>query len=325
MAGDGGSQAPMAYNPGWQQGADQTFQNLTSNAAGYAGALPGQVLPQLQQAVGGVVNNPYAAGAQDNANRVAQIGTGQVAPSQFAGSQALSNLAGFATPLAQSIIQTGFDPQSALYSRSWQQNIDQTNAINAMNGVSGTPYGAGLMTQANQNFNIDWQNQQLGRQLSALGGYGSALGAATQGYDAASNLGNTGLATMAQAGSQPYNTSIGQSQNSMSALERLISGTSGALAPSLGLNSSLATYLGLGQSATSINDSATAQNNAQQQNFWSGMASLFGGQNLGQMFSQGANVAGSWITNLGQGAAPAGGMAGASDLMSGLPGMMMFA
>lgn len=273
MAGDGGSQAPMAYNPTGQAQADQNYQTLTNGATNWAAALPGQALPQLTSTVSNVMNNPYAAGAQSTAGQVASLGAGQ-AGAQLGASAGLGGLATSMSPYLAQLLQTGFDPQSALYNQQQQQNTDQTNAINAMNGVSGTPYGAGLATQSNQNFNTNWQNAQLGRQLSALGGADSALGAIGSGYSTASDLGSTGLTTLQQSGSQPYNTSMGISSDQMAAIQQLIGGTSGALAPSLATSSSLSNYLGLGQGATSINDATTQQNNQQQQSYWSGLSSI---------------------------------------------------
>ena len=66
--------------------------------------------------------------------------------------------------------QTAQDPQGALYKQQYQQTMDQANAINSMYGLGSSGAGAGMAQQAGQNFNLGWQNQQLGRQLSAAQG-----------------------------------------------------------------------------------------------------------------------------------------------------------
>lgn len=121
-------------------------------------------------------------------------------------------------------LQTGFDPQSALYNRSYQQNLDQQNAINAMNGVSGSPYAAGVTGDSVRNFNIDWQNQQLGRQIQALGAYDSAASTAAgnvsnlasgaqsalnSGLTTGQNLLNNGLTTGQSLLNNGINTGVG--------------------------------------------------------------------------------------------------------------------
>lgn len=76
------------------------------------------------------------------------------------------------------LLQTSMDPQSALYARTLGQVTDQSNAINSMYGLGNSPVGAGITGQNVSNFNIDWQNQQLQRQLQGLGGAGTATGQA---------------------------------------------------------------------------------------------------------------------------------------------------
>jgi len=66
-------------------------------------------------------------------------------------------------------MMSGFDPQSALFNRGQQRTMDRANALNAMSGVGTSPYGAGTANTALTNFDLDWQNRQLGRQTSAAG------------------------------------------------------------------------------------------------------------------------------------------------------------
>jgi hypothetical protein len=97
-------------------------------------------------------------------------------------------------------LAAGFDPQNQLYAQQYQQNQDQTNANLANSGVANTPYGAGLANQSGQNFNINWQNQQLGREAQAA--------------NTAGQLGQT-AASQATAGTQ-----LGQSVPAFSTAEQ---------------------------------------------------------------------------------------------------------
>lgn len=72
------------------------------------------------------------------------------------------------------------DPRSALYNRTLQQVQDQSRAASSIRGIGMSPYSAGLENDATRNFNIDWQNQQLGRMLSGLQGMTGAYGGAGQ-------------------------------------------------------------------------------------------------------------------------------------------------
>ena len=105
------------------------------------------------------INNAYNA-AGDNAAGTATVNAGTAM-----------------LPYASQALQTGFDPQKQLYAQQYQQQQDQTNASNAQNGVAGTPYGAEIADNQNQKFDINWQNQQLGRQSTAANTAGALTGA----------------------------------------------------------------------------------------------------------------------------------------------------
>jgi hypothetical protein len=138
-------------------------QQLAGQAAGMSpllqqiAALSGQ-LPGLGQQAAGITQGGLPATQQ-------LAGQGAAMAPQFA-----QQLQQAYQPLGQAagqILQTGFDPQSALYNRTAQQVLDQSRAVNAMSGVGTSPYGAGVTGQTMANFNIDWQNQQLQRQAQA--------------------------------------------------------------------------------------------------------------------------------------------------------------
>jgi hypothetical protein len=159
----------------------------------------GAYLPQAQGIAGGLISDPNAGGFMQGAQTAAGLGQAG-AMNQFGAGGGLYGLGG-------TIANTAFDPQSALYSRTAQQLQDQTRAAQGARGIATTPFGAGLESQAMSDFNINWQNQQLQRQLAGgqaagqLYGQGAALQAGAPGqYLTASGM--------------PYATSqgIGQAQ-----------------------------------------------------------------------------------------------------------------
>ena len=202
-----GSQPPGIYVPGGQPQADVNAQTMLGQQQAYAG--------QAQPFVGGAETNPWAQGMpQQYANLQNWVQTslfpqmagysgqiGGMAPTyqswanQVAGyapqvtgmapqyQDIASRIGSYAPPLAAGaagVLNTAFDPRQALYNRMYQQVQDLSNVQQAQGGLAGSPYGAGLGTQAGTNFMIDWANQQLARQAQGLGAAGGALGQAGQ-------------------------------------------------------------------------------------------------------------------------------------------------
>jgi hypothetical protein len=145
--------------------------------------------------------------------------------------------------------------------------------------------GAGIANQNQQNFDINWQNQQLGRQTQGLQAIGQAYGQAGQ-------LGQAGAQATLTGSQLPYQTAQG------------IAGTPGQLGntygqylqsnvynPAQGMESQIIPYLNYGQGATSnaynqASNSAGALGSAVSQGIGGlgtqlqnagGFANLFGG------------------------------------------------
>lgn len=228
--------------------------NLFGGIQGLGGfANMGQnMIGPLQANYGNLANNPYGGGFQSGANfagglgqmqalgqygignNITGIGGGMVGMGgQLAGmGQGVYNQAFSGMPAAGQVLNTAFDPQSQLYNYLQNQNLQQTQAINAGAGLATTPYGAGTEALSNQQFNMNWQNQQLGRQLSGLQGYGQALGNAA-------NVAGVG-GQMFGAGGQL----MGQGTNVMGAGQQLAAGAPGQFYQASGLP--YATYNQLG-------------------------------------------------------------------------------
>lgn len=221
MATAAGNVAANPYNAGAQSGAGlvsdlatqyvapnminasggmQGLGDLASMYAGAAGAGGQYAQPLLQGAVGaGQEAAQTGRAAFDRGSQISNMALGMV-PTAWQGGVDHANTAWDQTQAAipgltqgmgyaDQVMQSGFDPQQALYGREYQQMQDQQNAINSMYGVSGSAYGAGVAGDASRNFNIDWQNNQLGRQLSALQGYNQTSGQVTSNMTGLLNTG----------------------------------------------------------------------------------------------------------------------------------------
>lgn len=248
----------------------------------YGNNVPAQILPQYQQVVGNMMANPYASGAQAGSGQAGQAGN-------IAGLNALSggqvmqnagqNLLGYVDP----IMQQGFDPQGALYGRTAQRVQDQTRAGEAARGVNMSPYGAGVEGTTMANFNLDWNNQALGREATASGAASQLMGAGGQGIAGGAALQATAPGTIQQGAMMPYSTFNQMGGDQISALNALSgAGTASNQASQTGIQDLLA-YLGVGNQAGSVaNQNAQIGLNQQQQSF---NQNQIYGQNLGSAMS----------------------------------------
>lgn len=179
-----GSANPFSVAP--TGGQPQAQPLMFSQQPGNVGGVP---LPQTPTSPIGFEQNPYYANAQGAANMAGQ----------FAGQQGQANV-GQADMLrggAGAVMNTAFDPQQGLYDRTLRQVQEQQRTGQAARGITSSPYGAGLENQALSNFNIDWQNAQLGRQTQGLEAAGGASGQA-------GNIGQMGVGQTQAAGQLPW-------------------------------------------------------------------------------------------------------------------------
>ena len=284
----GGGSAAANYIPTNQPGIDTSYNQLFNQLQTGANGLVNFGIPAVYNYASNIQNNPYSSTALSGALQGADFAKQQQIPGLQSAATNLIGAAQTGTPYAQQALQTGFDPQNALYNRTQQQVQDQANAINAMYGLSSSPYGAGVANQANTNFNIDWQNNQLARQGQAAQTYGNLSQTAAGDYQA--GLGYLGQipGTMTGASAIPYSTyNTLQAQpmqaisNAANTAQQIYNPTTAAMGSALG-------YLGTGINAGAAFNNATnanyanqlaAQNAAYSQysNNASGLGSLVGG------------------------------------------------
>ena len=165
--------------------------------------IGGQFLPDVTNIGRQFLNNPYASGYQQGGQLWG--GLGQLNALQGLGYA--GNIGGTVAPqigAAGQILQTGFDPQQALYNRTAQQVAEQSRAGVSAAGLGATPWGAGVTGQNMSDFNINWNAAQLGRQTEAAkaaqGLYAGAGGAGINAF----NLGNTATLAGVNASSLPW-------------------------------------------------------------------------------------------------------------------------
>ena len=235
--------------------------------------LLAQYMPQMNQQTAA---NTQAAQAGSNMATSTIPGATAIGQGSMQGAQNLQQGAG-------SILNTAFDPQQQLYQKMFQQNQDMANVQNSMSGVGTTPYGAGVADQSNQNFNINWANQQLGRQATGLQGAESA-------YGAAQPVGNAGQAGLVQSAMLPYATQAAGAGANTQALQGGIGATTSASQPTI---QDLLAYLGVGNQANATyNQGQIGGTNATTAAQGQGWTQLFGNGSNPGLVGQGFGIAG---------------------------------
>lgn len=234
----------------------------------------------------GLVNNPYASGYQSGANVAGGLGQMQ-ALGQYGAGQGLVGA-------GQNVINTAMDPQNQLYAYLQNQNSQQANAQNAMSGIGTTPYGAGVADQSNQLFNLNWQNQQLQRQIAGLGAGGQAIGQGEQLSSAAPGQ----YMTSGAAPYSAYNAIGGQQLGALGTLGQFGTAASGLSQQQI---QDYLTYLGQGNQSNSVANQ-TAQLGLNQANLGFQQNQTYGnmiGGGLGSLGNLGWNSSSPSLYNSG--------------------------
>lgn len=210
---------------------------------------------------------------------------------------------------AYAVLNSAFDPQNALYNYNLGQLNDATNAAEYSRGIENTPYGASVQANADQQFQLNWQNQQLARQqaglASAAGGYQNALGQGTNYTQAQSglqtaqdanyaNLANSATSMYANyLNAQAQNQNLGAQglANTYNAASNLAGAAAGAYQ-----NEGMAPYNAQNMINNNLN-AAIGQYNANQTPYLSGQNQLMSNALAYMNFGQGAQNLG-WSQNV---------------------------
>lgn len=252
---------------------NQNFSSLQGNNNPYT-----QLNPQAAQIFQSLFNSPSAGGYQQAAgtagNSFAQTGASDINLMNL-----LAGGANTALGAGNNVLNTAMDPQNALYNQLLQKTNDTANVTNAQYGLTGQQ-AAGNTQQADTNFNIDWQNNELQRQLQGLQGYNQALNNAAGASSSANSLGTAGAQNTLLGGETPYATgqAIGGAQQN--ALGNYLQQLLGPYSTSQPLIQNLQNYLNTGVSASNYGQNAALQDyGAQQQqsaNTGSAIGSILG-------------------------------------------------
>jgi len=313
--------------------ATNAYNNFLPTYGAVTGAIPGFVggatagMPYLPQTLENAFSPYYGTMVQAAADNPlypqAMTGASQAAAYGGQGAQDMMTQ-------ARALMMSGFDPQAGLYNRGQQQLLDKSNAVNAMSGLSG-PYAAGVTSNALGNYEINWQNQQLGRQAQAaqassplftgatnlaygsaqmpnqvymkqisdvlaaleaqnragqsgVSSYGGMIDAIGRGLQGGLGLGTTGAQGLTSIGGAPYSTGATIANNSLSGLGNLNSMLTSSTAMGnqqytlpIEVMNQLAKYMGLGQTASGINNQLGQSAFNQQA---SGIGGLLSGANM---------------------------------------------
>lgn len=204
------------YNVYGDQWAAQTGQarDLSQQASSNAQQFnqTAQQLYNNQQALTGQVQNASNAYLNSGQQQQYQQAMNALQPAYYGAGQQAFNIGnqlygqmGQAQQYGNQVMQTAFDPQQALYNQQFQLQQQQAMANQASRGLAMSGVGAELSNQADQNFNINWQNQQLSRQIAGLGAYdqnNASINALGQGANQSYTQGLTDYSTGAAL---PYN------------------------------------------------------------------------------------------------------------------------
>lgn len=245
MEGDIQGPSNASYNKAAGNYDTLSGQNVTA-LSGYAPQVAGQANDLTEQ----FLTNPYKQQAQTGANDAAAYGTGTVVPMMKDAATDLSGIAKLNTGYIPQILATGFDPQNALRNREEGTMLDRQNAINAMNGVAGTPYAAGVTGDASRNFGLEWLDRQLGRQATAAGTAANLTGAAENAYTNAGAIAGGAAQGEAAYGGLPAATYADQITEALKALSGQNTVTGGATGIVDSELAQILQYLGYGTDAS---------------------------------------------------------------------------
>jgi hypothetical protein len=142
-------------------------------------------------------------------------GLGEIAGlNQFTKGSNLINTGNSMVPYATQALTAGFDPMGSVYKQQFQQNTDQTRALEEARGIDSTPYGAGVEAQSDLNFNNAWLQNTLARQGQGAQTANTLFGSNREDLLAGTGLQTGAPGTIATSGAMPYNTNqtIGMNQ-----------------------------------------------------------------------------------------------------------------
>ncbi len=186
----GGSKAPsptsyIYTNPAQQAQAANEYMSLLGMLYGTSGTVPNfanLVKPSIMGGLeGGLATDTrsLATLAPMLQQSYGNIANADAIWANLLGNQGATNMSAL-TQGGMGTYLNALDPQAALHDRLQQQIVDASRAGQSARGIAIGGVGQGMEDQAVRDFNIDWQNQLLGRQVQGLTAMERALSTASQ-------------------------------------------------------------------------------------------------------------------------------------------------
>lgn len=288
-SGTGTGSTANVYTPTGQPAADTQLQSNIYALPSAKDSPAGYYYPKAQSLYSTYFANPTDISlATQGADTAYTYGVGTAYPEATAASGALygagSTVLGYGAPAvtaANTTLTTAYDPQNALYKRGQGQALDYSNVASSAAGIGGTPYGASVSGNVLSNYDLNWQDRQLGRQEKALTSYDAAITAAANADLAgasidtsAANLANAGLSDLTTYSYYPYKTSAAIGSSQLTGINDVVAlGNNQYLLPQQ-QTQDLQSYLGLGQSASQISGSLGATGLSELSSAATGIGSL---------------------------------------------------
>ena len=284
------------YQPKYQSQADTQLWEGLQRQAGIAKEASDATNPFAYQQLGTFKGlNPQAylesAGQAAGLHDLASKAYGDAGNSYGYSGQALGNTVGSTIGGANAILNMGFDPRGQIYNRGLSNLTRQSNYGQAIRGLGTSGYGQGIYNKALTDYELDWQNQQLQRAISALGGASAGYqSAASQGSSAgnllekqASSYGNAADTAM-KRGATEYEAQQGVARNNLTNIGQFIQLMQALQQLNSDANLGAQNYLNTGINATNSANSAINAQNARAASSTSGLGmlgALIGGKLFG--------------------------------------------
>jgi hypothetical protein len=173
FGGGGGAPQPQNYsyyNPVQQGQVAGSWMDSFNQAKGLESGLSGAVSPALLQAIDGGLATPtgsLSALPPQLQQAYGQMGSADQLYAALLGRTGANTLA--TLPQAgMSTYLNALDPQQALHDRLLHNVLDQSGAGQAQRGIQIGGQGQALSDEAGTNFELNWANQLLGRQVQGL-------------------------------------------------------------------------------------------------------------------------------------------------------------
>lgn len=279
LGGGGGTGATNSngvyqYIPTNQPGMDTNFNNYYNTYGSTLGNYYNTVNPLASTILGQQFNDNY----QNNYLTGAQTAQGAYYGAGAGAQQAGAAEYGLGNQLANAASSWGLNGTEL--QQLQQQSADTANSQSYLRGVQNSPYGAAIATNAVDNTNLAYAQQQAATQAQLAGAATSAYGAGTSQYGTGAGYYGTGAALPYTAQQSILgNQSNALSQYYGSSVQPYLSGLNQ-------LQGNALQYLGYGNTANN-----TAAGNAQSaQNLYSNLVS--GGANLGNSIYGALNSSG---------------------------------